>query len=98
MLVARAPEIPGIATHDLFRREINAAIHRFENVGSDLRKICSGFSSRFRFVNWLVLSATREREEQAGADPDETEKIALGLEESLHRTVIYMSVANRVAR
>src|SRR4029077_15781491 len=36
MLVASAPEVPGIAPHDFLRRKINAAIHR-------LVKVCSGF-------------------------------------------------------
>jgi hypothetical protein len=44
MLVASAPEVPGIAAHDFLRRKINAAIHRLENVGSDLRKIGRAFS------------------------------------------------------
>ena len=74
MLIAGAPEVPGIATHDFLGRKIDAAIHRFENVRGDLRKIGSGFSSRFRFVDWLVFSATGEREAQAGykagSDPE----------------------------
>jgi hypothetical protein len=67
-----------------------------------LRKIGSGFSSRFRLVDWLVFFATGKCEgqagEKAGSDPVETEKIALGLEERLHRAIIDMFVAKRVAR
>ena len=102
MLIACAPEVPGIATHDFLRRQINAAIHRFENVCGDLREIGSRFCSRFRFVGWLVFLAARKRQGQAGAkadsDPDETEKIASGLEERLHRGIIDISLANRKAR
>ena len=102
MLVAPAPEVPGIAAHDFLRREIDAAIHRFKNIRGDLREIRGGFSRRFRLVDWLVFFATGKRRRQAGAkansDPGETEKIAFGLEERLHRGIIDMSVANRVAR
>src|SRR5262245_22495449 len=56
-LVAAAPEVPGVAAHDFFRRKINAAIHRLENVCSDLRKISRAFSCRFSFVDWLFLAA-----------------------------------------
>jgi hypothetical protein len=102
MLVTCAPEVPGIATHDFLRRKINAAIHRFENVRGDLRKIGSGFSSRFRFVGWLVFFAAGKCQGQAGANtdsgPGETEKIALSLEERLHRAIIDISPANREAR
>jgi hypothetical protein len=102
MLIARAPEVPSIATHDLLRRKIHAAIHRFENVRGDLRKIGSGFSSRFRFVGWLVFFATGKCQGQAGANadsgPGETEKIAFSLEERLHRAIIDISPANREAR
>ena len=102
MLIASAPEVPSIATHDFLRRKINAAIHRFENVRGDLRKIDSAFSSRFRLVDWLVFFATGKRHKQAGAkadsDPGETEKIAFGLEERLHRGIIDISPTNREAR
>ena len=102
MLIACAPEVPGIATHDFLRRQINAAIHRFENVRGNLRKIGSRFSSRFRFVGWLVFFAAGKGQGQAGgkADPGrgETEKIAFGLEERLHRAIIDISRANREAR
>ena len=102
MLIACAPEVPGIATHDFLRRQINAAIHRFENVRGNLRKIGSRFSSRFRFVGWLVFFAAGEGQGQAGAKADpgrgETEKIAFGLEERLHRAIIDISRANPEAR
>src|SRR4029450_3294031 len=102
MLISGAPEVPGIATNDFLRRKINAAIHRFENVRGDLRKIGSGFSSRFRFVCWLVFFATGKCQGQAGASADsgagETEKIAFSLEERLHRAIIDISPANREAR
>ena len=102
MLVACAPEVPGIAPHDFLRRQIDPAVHRFENVGSDSRKIRRSFSSRFRLVDWLVFFATGDCQEKAGnktdSDRGETEKIALGLEESLHRAIIDISLANRVAR
>ena len=62
MLVASAPEVPGIAAHDFLRRKINAAIHRLENVGSDLRKIGRAFSCRFSFVDGLVFFAAGKHE------------------------------------
>src|SRR6266567_3802978 len=62
VLVASTPEVPGIAAHDFLRRKINAAIHRLENVGSDLRKICRAFSRRFSFVDRLVFFAAGKRE------------------------------------
>ena len=102
MLIACAPKVPGIATHDFLRRQINAAIHRFENVRGNLRKIGSRFSSRFRFVGWLVFFAAGKGQGQAGAKADpgrgETEKIAFGLEERLHRAIIDISRANPEAR
>jgi hypothetical protein len=102
ILVTCAPEVPGIATHDFLGRKIDAAIHRFENVGGDLRKIRSAFSSCFRLVDWLVFFATGECQGQASAeadsDPGETEKIAFGLEERLHRGIIDIFLANGVAR
>ena len=68
------------------------AVHWLEDVGSDLRKIGSAFAGCFRFVSWLVFFATRERQGQTGdkadSGPSETEKIAFGLEERLHRGVI----------
>ena len=81
---------------------MNAAIHRLENVGSDLRKIGSGFSGRFRLVNWLVLSAAREREQhtrdEIAADSSEAERLASGWEEYLHRPLIHICLVNLVAR
>ena len=68
MLVTTAPEIPGIATHDFLWRKINAAVHRLENVGSNLRKISGCFPGRFCFVNWLVFLATARREQRAPYD------------------------------
>ena len=83
-------------------RQVDAAIHRFKNIRGDLRKILGGFSRCFRLVDWLVFSATGECQRQQGAetdsDPDETEKIAFGLEERLHRAVIDISLAKREAR
>src|SRR5262249_15908697 len=85
ILLARAPQVPGIATHDFLGRQIDATIHRFENVRGDLWKIGSGFFSRFRLVNGLVFFATRKRKGQtgdkAGSYPNEKKKIVLGLEE-----------------
>ena len=79
MLVACAPEVPRIAAHDFFRRKINGAIHRLENVGSDLRKIGCCFSCRFRFIDRLVLFAAGECEQRArsdvGSESIETEKV-----------------------
>jgi len=57
LLVASAPEVPSIAAHDFLRRKVNAAIHRLENVGSDLRKIGRAFSCRVSFVDGLVFFA-----------------------------------------
>ena len=39
LLVACASWVPGVATHNFLLRKINAAIHRLENIGSDLREI-----------------------------------------------------------
>src|SRR5438128_4099921 len=82
MLVTTAPEIPGIATHDFLWQKINAAVHRLENVGSNLRKISGCFPGRFCFVNWLVFLATAKRDQrasdEAGSDSGDTEKIAPG--------------------
>src|SRR5438132_492758 len=102
MLVTTAPEIPGIATHDFLWRKINAAVHRLENVGSNLRKISGCFPGRFCFVNWLVFPATAKREQRASDDAEsdsgDTEKIAPGWQQYLHRTIIDTSLANCVAR
>src|SRR5207248_11096602 len=102
MLIACAPEVPGIATHDFLRRQINAAIHRFENVRGVLRKIGSRFSSRFRFVGWLVLFAAGKGQGQAGAKAypgrDEKGKMEFSMEERLHRAIIDISRPNREAR
>ena len=65
MLVAAAPEIPGVAAHDLVRRERNPAIHRLEDVGRDLREIGGRQAGEFGFVFWRVLGATREEKECA---------------------------------
>jgi hypothetical protein len=60
-------------------------------------KIGSCFGSRFGFVDWLVFFAAGKCEGEVGAkadsDPGETEKIAFGLEERLHRAIIDMSLA-----
>jgi len=81
---------------------MNAAVHRLENVGSDLRKIGSAFSGRFRLVNWLVFSAAREREQhtrdEIAADSSEAERLASGWEEYLHRPLIHICLVNLVAR
>jgi hypothetical protein len=60
MLVTAAPEIPGIATHDFLRRQVNAAIHRLEDVCSDLRKSGCAFSSRFCFVYRFIFFTASE--------------------------------------
>src|SRR4029453_6238697 len=102
MLVAGTPKVPSVATHDFLGRQINAAIHRLKNVRSNLRKVSRGFSSRFRLVILLAFFATGKCQAQGGAkadsDPGETEKIAFGLEEHLHRSIIDISPANRRAR
>src|SRR6476469_5529090 len=102
MLVASAPEVPRIAAHDFLRRKINTAIHWLENVCSDLREIGRAFSSRFRFVDRLVLFAAGKREQgaqtNATSDSTETEKIAPRWQHCLHRVIIDTSLVNRVAR
>jgi hypothetical protein len=81
---------------------MDAAIHRFENVGSDLRKIGSRQASRFRFVDWLVFLATRESENracsQATSDSSETENIPSGWQQCLHRATSDTFLINLVAR
>src|SRR5882672_10479154 len=102
MLVASAPEVPGIAAHDFLRRKINAAIHRLENVGSDLRKIGRPFSSRFSFVDRLVFFAAGKHKQsantEAGSDSTEAEKMAPRWQHCLHRVSIDTLRAKRVAR
>ena len=76
--------------------------HRFENVGRDLRKIGSRHASRFRFVNWLVFLAARERANracaQATSDSSETESITSGWQQCLHRATRDTFLVNLVAR
>jgi len=103
VLVAARPEIPGVAPHNFFRRKLDAAIHRFENIGGNLRKIGGRFSGRLRVVDWLVFLAAAERQHgaanDAGSDSSETEKIATGgWQQHLHRVTIDTLLANRVAR
>jgi hypothetical protein len=102
VLVATAPEIPSIAPHDLLGRKIDAAIHGFENVGSNLRKISGCFPGCLRFIDRLALPATGEREQSAaddaGSDSGETEKMVPRWQQCLHRKMIDTSVANDVAR
>jgi len=102
MLVASAPEVPGIAAHDFLWREIDAAIHRFENVRSDLWKIGCAFSCCFSFVDRLAFLATPKREQGAHTDTEsdsiETEKMAPRFQQCLHRAIIDTSLLNRLAR
>ena len=102
LLVACASWVPGVATHNFLLRKINAAVHRLENVVSDLRKVGSCFAGRFRFVNWLVFLAAGKTEQgagnQAASDSGETEKIARGWQQYPHRAIIDTSLVNRVAR
>src|SRR5262249_17974369 len=102
LLVATAPEVPGISAQDFFRRKINAAIHRLENVGGDLRKNGRVFSRSFRFVDRLVFFFAGERGERAsrhaGAASIETKEGGPRCQQYLHRAIIDMSIAKRVAR
>jgi hypothetical protein len=103
VLVAARPEIPRVASHNFFRPKLDAAIHRFENIGGNLRKIGGRFSSRLRVVDWLVFLATAKRQHyaanDAGSDSGETEKIATGgWQQHLHRATIDTPLANGVAR
>ncbi len=102
MLVASAPEVPRVASRDFLGGKINAAVHRLENVGSDLRKIGSGPSSRFRFVNWLVFLAAGKNDNracnEAASDSREAEKIVSGFPERLHRAIIDTLVESFLAR
>src|SRR5205814_7641582 len=47
---AAAPNVPGIASHDFVLRELNAAIHRLEDIRGDLREVRRGFASELRLV------------------------------------------------
>src|SRR2546428_5203326 len=58
VLVAARPEIPRVAPHNFFRRKLDAAIHRFENIGGNLWKIGGRLASRLRFIYRLVFVAT----------------------------------------
>jgi len=102
VLVATAPEIPSVAPHDFLGRKIDAAIHRLEDVGRNLRKIGGRFSGGFRFVDRFGLPAAGKTEQRAaddaGSDSGETEKIVPGWQQCLHRNIIDMSLANDVAR
>ena len=102
MLVTSAPEVPRVAAHDFLRRKINAAIHRLENVCSDLREICRAFSRRFSFVDRLVFFAAGKHEQgahtDARSDSTETEKMATRFQQCLHRGTIDTSLVNGVAR
>src|SRR5438067_623048 len=50
MVVPRAPKIPGVAPHDLLRRQGNAAVHRLEDVRGDLREIGGGLAGQLGFI------------------------------------------------
>jgi hypothetical protein len=102
MLVACAPKIPGVAAHDLLGRKIDAAIHRFENIGRDLGKIGSRQASRFRLVDWLVFLAAGKSQKCAGtqatSDSSEAENITSGWQQCLHRATSDTFLVNLVAR
>src|SRR5262245_43413930 len=102
MLVASAPEVPGIAAHDFLRRKIDAAVHRLEDVGSDLRKIGGVFSCRFCFVDRLAFFAAGKREHgaqtDAGSDSTEAEKMGPRWQHCLHRVSIDKPREKLVAR
>jgi hypothetical protein len=101
-LIARSPEIPGVAAHDFLGGKIDAAIHRFENVGRDLRKIGSRQASRFRLVDRLLFSAAGESEKractQATSQSSETENITSGWQQCLHRATSDTFLLSQVAR
>ena len=100
MLVAAAPEVPGVAAHDFLLRKINAAIHRLENVCSDLRKIGGAFPCRFSFVDRLFAAGKGKQgaHTDARSDSTKTEKMAPLFQQCLHRAIIDISLVNRVAR
>jgi len=91
-----------IAAHDFLWRKINAAVHRLENVVSDLREVGSCFAGRFRFVNWLVFLAAGKNDNracnEAASDSREAEKIVSGFPERLHRAIIDTLVESFLAR
>ncbi len=66
MLVAAAPEIPSVAAHNLVRRELDAAIHRLEDVGRDLREIVRREPGKFGFVFGRRFAAARGEEKKEG--------------------------------
>jgi hypothetical protein len=102
MLIAPAPKIPGVAAHYFLGRKIDAAIHRFENIGSDLWEIGSRQAGRFRFVDWLVFLAARESENRARtqttSDSSETENIISGWQQRRHRALIDTFFVSPIAR
>jgi hypothetical protein len=69
---------------------------------SHLRKIRRSFAGHVCCIHPLVLFDAAKRGKRSctkpTTDPNETEKIALGLEERLHRAIIDIAPANCVAR
>src|SRR5205823_1461612 len=80
MLIAAAPKIPSIATHDFFGRQHDPAIHRLKNIRGDLWEIGSRQASGLGFIDWLIFFAAGKSEKSAGdqsaSDSDETESMA----------------------
>ena len=71
MLVAAAPEVPGVAAHDLVRRERDPAIQRLENVGRDLRKIVRRKPGQFGFVlGGFATARAKHGKQREGARSD----------------------------
>ena len=100
MLVAGAPEVPSVATHDFLGREIDAGIHWFENVGGDLRKIGGTFAGRFGFIDRLIFRAADESHarKKPASDSRETENVVSAFSQRLHRAAVDTSVGSALAR
>jgi hypothetical protein len=102
MLVAPAPEVPCVSPHDFLGREIDAAIHRLEDVGGYLRKIGGTFTGCFRLVDGLVFRAAAESDEHAckepASDSRETENVPFAFSQRIHGATIDMLIASFLAR
>jgi len=65
VLVAARPEIPGVAPHDFLRRKLDAAIHRLENIGSNLGEVRRRFTRGLCVIDRLIFFAAGEEQAES---------------------------------
>ena len=100
MLVAPGPEVPCVSPHDFLGREIDAAIHRLEDVGGYLRKISGTFAGCFSLIDRLVFRAADQSHarKKPVSDSRETENMVPAFSQRLHRATIDMLIVSVLAR